>query len=88
MSRRGMFLASLQDELQAACAVRLHVLCSDPLGGTVDDDIALPEKVIECSSNLQTHIAYRFGLSAVAPNNLNPFRVTMRARQSVRRAFL
>src|SRR3546814_5121006 len=51
MSCDGMLFATMNDELEAACAIDLCILRGDTLGCAIDDDVGLSKKIVQSAGN-------------------------------------
>src|SRR3546814_3188636 len=62
MSCDGMLFATMNDELEAACAIDLCILRGDTLGCAIDDDVGLSKKIVQSAGNGDASLAHRFGV--------------------------
>jgi hypothetical protein len=57
-----VLLATLQDELDAAAAIRLDVLGGNPLRRAIDDDVDVAEQIIQRCGHLEPDAAHCVGM--------------------------
>src|SRR3546814_9681738 len=57
-----MLFATMNDELEAACAIDLCILRGDTLGCAIDDDVGLSKKIVQSAGNGDASLAHRFGV--------------------------